>query len=81
MCDKSSNVSPTRWHLNSINKILKYIKYSQGRGLMFHKTKQKKNIQGDTNSAWVGGEDNKSTSRLRKVMGKFSHLTKSKNKH
>ena len=53
--------SPTRRHLEAVNQILRYLKGTPGKGLLFQKTSQRE-IEGFADADWAGSvEDSKST--------------------
>ncbi|XP_052294442.1 secreted RxLR effector protein 161-like [Citrus sinensis] len=54
--------SPTQRHLEVVNHILRYLKGTLGRGLMFLKT-ESKSIERYVDVDWAGSEDCKLTSR------------------
>ena len=60
--------NPSKDHMNVVIQILRYLKSSPGRGLMFRKHNHL-NVEGYSDAEWVGSSDRKSTSRYFTFVG------------
>jgi outer membrane protein OmpA-like peptidoglycan-associated protein len=69
--------SPSEEHMKVVTRVLRYLKSSPGKGILFKKGENLK-IEGYTDADWAGSiEDRRSTSGYFTFMGgEFGHLAK-----